>query len=90
MSLWSAAQNTVDMASATLRSLQIIETLTRSGRPKEALAAARTIVLAVLEGYQGRVRGAALVNALDAFGIELQKEGGVPSPAMLDRFATML
>lgn len=89
MGLWSAAQNTVDMASASLRAWQIIETLTRCGKPREALAVARIVVLTMLEGYQGKVRGAVLNVALTKLAFELDAEGA-PTEGMIDRFSAAL
>lgn len=70
MGFWDQAQNFVDMGNASFLALQAIERITRPDTPFDAVHAksvfglTRAIVLACVEGYQGKIRGADLNKAL--------------------------
>lgn len=90
MSLFSAAQNAVDLASATVTGLSLIERMSFSDRPKDALVVIRVIVLTLVEGYQGKLRGKQIADALMKLGSDLQVADFVPSVSMVDAFKAAL
>ncbi len=84
----AAAENTLSMGNASIQALQIFDALSRQSQPnaKAALLAVRTIVLALWEGYAGRVRGKVIVDALAGLSADLQKTDGMPNDEMLAKF----
>jgi hypothetical protein len=90
--MWQAARNAVDMAGATVLALQIFDGVSRSTQPdpKMALGFIRAIVVALIEGYQGKISGVMLHNALLATRQDLIGRDGIPDAAMVEQFKTRL
>lgn len=90
MGLFDAAKNGVDLASATIVGLSLIERMSFSDRPKDALAMIRVITLTLVEGYQGKLRGAQIQDALAKLQSDLHVADYIPSAAMIDTFKATL
>lgn len=90
MGLWDKAQNFVDMSNATISAFQTIDRLTRLQDPnfdlmKVAMRAVRAVVLAVVEGYQGKISGRILNDAINAM-LQKLNDGQSPSVEMIEQF----
>ena len=92
MGLWDQAQNTLDMMNASIQSLQLFDRLTRFeyDRPghevmRTVLGLIRCVVVTMIEGYQGKLRGKQILNALAVVNVELDA-GKQPGPEMFEKF----
>ena len=90
MSLWSAAENSIRMADASLQALKIFDTLSISGAPNEALLVIRAVVIALIEGYQGRISGDRLQTGLRLLDEQLRVASGIPDTDMIEVFRSAL
>lgn len=96
MSLWQGAKNAVDMMGATMLGLEIIGGFSRptsvenSSTLRTSLNGVRTVVIALVEGYQGKITGAKLTSALQGLAKDLQAKDGIVTEAVLEAFRSAL
>ena len=90
-SMWSGARNMLDLAGCTVTGLDVINQLTRNlDEPREALGAIRAIVVALVEGYQGKIDGKQLETALKTMTLELESAGWISSSVIVEKFRSAL
>ena len=92
MGLWDSAQNMLDMGTASLSALQLFDRVTRFeyDRPghetmRNSLGLIRCVVVTMVEGYQGKLRGKQILGALAMLDMELNA-GKQPGPELIEKF----
>lgn len=95
MGLWDSAQNTLDMGTASLATLQLFDRLTRVDKPMDAdrmrhtFHLFRVVVVTMIEGYQGKLRGKQILGAIGSLDMDLNA-GKIVGPEMIERFKSAL
>jgi len=89
--MWTQAKLMIAMLNSTVTSLEMIGNLAKQiDYPREALGTISAIVMACVEGYQGKLETRNLEGALSRLKAELAAHRGIPTMNFIEQFKASL